>query len=227
MKILVSDFDLTFYTNDYKKNIEKVNEFVSKGNIFIIATGRPFYFLMPSISDVHINYSYLICSDGTIVFDKSEQIVIEERIDNSTIKKITTILESSDAISNWYNNEPLKYSNNIENPSNGLLGVPKDRDKAIILVNEINKNFPDIKAYLSHNWINILNKESSKASAIKKLVELNNWELKDVITVGDNYNDIEMNENFESYAVKTAPEELKKVSKHQVLDFIDALKKIG
>ena len=45
-KIIVSDFDNTFFTDSYKKNIELVNDFVNKGNIFIIATGRPIYLLL-------------------------------------------------------------------------------------------------------------------------------------------------------------------------------------
>ena len=39
MKILVSDFDKTLFTDEYELNIELVNKFISEGNIFIIATG--------------------------------------------------------------------------------------------------------------------------------------------------------------------------------------------
>lgn len=40
-KILVSDYDNTFYINDtdIKNNIDKVNKFRNKNNIFVIATG--------------------------------------------------------------------------------------------------------------------------------------------------------------------------------------------
>ena len=40
MKMLVSDFDGTLYTNDYQKNIEAVNRFVEAGNLFVINTSE-------------------------------------------------------------------------------------------------------------------------------------------------------------------------------------------
>ena len=41
-KMLVSDYDQTFYLNDKDiiENINAVREFREKGNIFVIATGR-------------------------------------------------------------------------------------------------------------------------------------------------------------------------------------------
>ena len=43
-KILVSDFDGTFYLKnvDINNNIKNVEKFRSQGNIFIIATGRSY-----------------------------------------------------------------------------------------------------------------------------------------------------------------------------------------
>ena len=40
MKLLVTDFDGTLYTDDYNKNIEALNKFKQKGNKIVIATGR-------------------------------------------------------------------------------------------------------------------------------------------------------------------------------------------
>ena len=41
-KIIISDYDQTFYINDedIEKNKIAVSEFEAKGNLFIIATGR-------------------------------------------------------------------------------------------------------------------------------------------------------------------------------------------
>ena len=40
MKILVSDFDRTFYDEKYQESIEMVKKFREKNNVLIIATGR-------------------------------------------------------------------------------------------------------------------------------------------------------------------------------------------
>ena len=86
MKILISDFDKTFYTENYDNNIKLINEFVNAGNKFVIATGRPLYFLEPSIEGKNINYYNLICSDGTVIFDKNNKKffwkIFEVLIDN-------------------------------------------------------------------------------------------------------------------------------------------------
>ena len=44
-KILVSDYDKTFYLNDedIEKNKIAINEFRKRENIFIIATGRSYF----------------------------------------------------------------------------------------------------------------------------------------------------------------------------------------
>ena len=44
-KILVSDYDQTFYLNDedVEKNKIAVKDFRNKGNIFVFATGRSFF----------------------------------------------------------------------------------------------------------------------------------------------------------------------------------------
>ena len=49
MKILVSDFDKTFFTDEIKENVELVSKFMEEGNKFIIATGRPLYLLKPEL----------------------------------------------------------------------------------------------------------------------------------------------------------------------------------
>ena len=44
-KLLVSDYDQTFYLDDFdiEKNKKAVTKFKSKKNIFVIATGRSYY----------------------------------------------------------------------------------------------------------------------------------------------------------------------------------------
>ena len=88
MKILISDFDKTFYTENYDNNIKLINEFVNAGNKFVIATGRPLYFLEPSIEGKNINYYNLICSDGTVIFDKNNKILFQEVIKKETIQTL-------------------------------------------------------------------------------------------------------------------------------------------
>lgn len=226
MKIVVSDFDNTFFTDKYLENIDVINDFVNKGNKFVIATGRPLYLLKKNISHVNIPYCNVICSDGTIIFDKEDKIIYRETIDTEIVKKIVEELKDNDCVEDWFNNEAYQFSKDVEAPSNGILGVPKDREKAMQLIAHLNEKYPDVHAYLSHKWINILNKEISKGTAIEALIKIHNWDEKDVITMGDDFNDVPMNAIFNSYTFDYACDELKDVSTYVVKDFEEAINHI-
>ena len=227
MKILISDFDKTFYTENYDNNIKLINEFVNAGNKFVIATGRPLYFLEPSIEGKNINYYNLICSDGTVIFDKNNKILFQEVIKKETIQTLIEKIRNNPHISDYYLNTAYENTKDINVIANGFLGVPIDRDESQKFIDKLPEIDENIKGYLSYKWINIISKNASKSSAIKKLIEINNWNYEDIYVAGDYYNDIEMNKDYQSFCFDFSPEELKKVSNYVVKDFSDILKKIG
>ena len=211
-KILISDFDKTLFTNAYEENIKAIKKFRQEGNIFVIATGRPLCFLVPDLQELEVDY--YICNDGTTIFDKNFNILHSEVIDKEIIIKIKEEFEKNDYLEEWYINEPRKISKNIDGELNGIIG--KFNIKSSELVKKINENFEDLYAYNSTKWINVVKRGVSKKFGILKLMELKNFKYEQIITVGDNENDIEMNSYFESYCVKDSKEKLIKVSKHKV-----------
>ena len=130
-------------------------------------------------------------------------------------------------ISDYYLNTAYANTKDINVIANGFLGVPIDRDESQKFIDKLPEIDENIKGYLSHKWINIISKNASKSSAIKKLIEINNWNYEDIYVAGDYYNDIEMNKDYQSFCFDFSPEELKKVSNYVVKDFSDILKKIG
>ena len=76
-KILISDYDGTFYQNDLdiKKNIDKVTEFRTLGNLFVLATGRSYVDLKIMIDKYKIPYDYLILNHGCLVLSKKLDII--------------------------------------------------------------------------------------------------------------------------------------------------------
>ena len=82
MKMIVSDYDNTFYSSEegVKNNIIAVKEF-QKNNIFIIATGRS-YFHFKLVKDLYnIPYNYLIINHGATIL-KDDKIVYNLIISN-------------------------------------------------------------------------------------------------------------------------------------------------
>lgn len=202
MKIIVSDFDNTFYTAEYEKNIQLIKSFIEKGNKFIIATGRPIYLLKPDIEDYNLDCSYIVCNDGGVIFDSEEKKIFEENIDKEVAKEVYELLSKDDNFEEVFIDTALNFSKDINDTFNAILALPKDKKIAQKQIDELMEKYPSIQGYISHRWLNILNKNSSKGNAIKMLMNMNNWSYDDVITIGDNYNDISMLENFNSFIIK-------------------------
>ena len=174
-----------------------------------------------------INYYNLICSDGTVIFDKNNKILFQEVIKKETIQILIEKIRNNPHISDYYLNTAYENTKDINVTANGFLGVPIDRDESQKFIDKLPEIDENIKGYLSYKWINIISKNASKSSAIKKLIEINNWNYEDIYVAGDYYNDIEMNKDYQSFCFDFSPEELKKVSNYVVKDFSDILKKIG
>ena len=202
MKIIVSDFDNTFYTAEYEKNIQLIKSFIEKGNKFIIATGRPIYLLKPDIEDYNLDCSYIVCNDGGVIFDSEGKKIFEENIDKEVAKEVYELLSKDDNFEEVFIDTALNFSKDINDTFNAILALPKDKKIAQKQIDELMEKYPSIQGYISHRWLNILNRNSSKGNAIKMLMNMNNWSYDDVITIGDNYNDVSMLENFNSFIIK-------------------------
>jgi HAD superfamily hydrolase (TIGR01484 family) len=225
MKILVSDFDKTLFTDEYELNIELVNKFISEGNIFIIATGRPIYLLKPDMEKHNINYHYLICNDGAVIFDKEDKKIYEDNINNEDGKKIFYELQNDLNLEKVFIDTTSDFSIDTNDTFNGIVALPIDRKKAYGTIDYLCNKYPSIQGYLSHKWINILTKNASKGHAIKLLADINHWNTNEIITVGDNKNDLSMSHDFNSYAIK-GDEELMRNAKHTATDFKEMMEKI-
>lgn len=220
MKILISDFDHTFFDDNYLKNIELVNKFVSEGNLFIIATGRSINNLNIDIIDYKINYSYLICSDGASIYDNKHNNIYTCNIDANLINPICNLLESDSNITLTLIENDNFVSGTV---ANSIAGKFIDKVKCESLVKKLNKLFPTINSYLSDNYINIRNKKVSKYEGIKFLIDNYNLDSEKIYTIGDSINDKEMCKNFSSFSFYNADESVKIVSNTILENFEEAI----
>ncbi len=225
MKILVTDFDKTFFTNNYEKNIELVNEFVKSGNVFIIATGRPIYLLEPDINKYNIDYSYLICNDGAVIFDNGKGKIYEDNMDKETAANVYNELHDDLNLERVFIDNTCSFSTDPNDIVNGIVALPVDRQKALDTIDYLCNKYPNIQGYLSHKWVNILTKNASKGNAIKWLANINRWDISEIITAGDNKNDLSMSKDFNSYAIE-GNIELMNQTKHVVKDFAEMMEEI-
>lgn len=216
MKILVSDFDKTLFDENYIDNIKRVNEFVNKGNMFIIATGRSLRQLLKEIKRVNINYKYLICNDGGTIYDTEFNLIRRIDIDKSIDKKIFNILQNSEYITDSFIDTSQEYTKDLNKPVNAIIANYNDYEESIKILEMIEKKYPSVHGYLSDNWINITANNVTKDNAIDYLIKKLKLNEEDVVTVGDAINDISMIKKYDGFIMECSKEELKKEIKKRV-----------
>ena len=228
MKVLVSDYDKTFYVNEFdiKKNIKAVQEFRNLGNIFIIATGRSYLDFKKKVNAYNIKYDYVLLNHGSTILDKNDNIILNIPIDNLNLEIIND-LELNKTIEHFCCSE-LESRVDFNYPTLTKIAVrylpfvniPKIKEKLEIKYNNIN-------VYLvSSNMIEIISKNISKSKAIEVLRKLLNINKDDIYTIGDGETDIEMIQDYNGYAISNAIKELKNVSIGEVKSVSELINKI-
>lgn len=219
MKILVSDFDKTIYPDNFNTNVSLINKFVSDGNIFVIATGRNAKSMKKILKEKNINYSYLICNDGSVIYDKNFNIIRKIDIDSKTALEIHAYLTKNLTFVFFDNGYEL--TTNFSDKVDGIFGLLNDRNIGIKVLDYILNNYLNVSAYLSNNYINIVDKSVSKANAINYLEKLNDY--KNIFVVGDGINDLSMYEKYDGFAISNSIVELKNLAKYEVDKFSDVI----
>lgn len=89
-KILISDYDQTFYLNDndMEKNKIAIKEFREKGNLFVIAIGRSYFDFRNKAILYNIDYDYVIINHGATILDKQNNILANFPLKNEIIPYI-------------------------------------------------------------------------------------------------------------------------------------------
>ncbi len=203
MKVIVSDFDFTFFTDEYLENIRLINDFVAKGNMFIIATGRNLTHLKKDIKGFNINYEYLICNDGGIIFDKNGNIIYQKDINPDIVESIFNVLNNDKNIKVSYVDDSVNYTTDTKSKANAIIGSYIDSKLASNTLSKIVKEYNQVHGYLSDNWINITDISVNKANGVEYLKNYLNIDQDNIYTIGDNVNDIQMLNNYHGYLIES------------------------
>ena len=228
MKILASDFDGTiYYPDDSEKNIRNVNSirnFILKGNIFCIITGRNYSDIKLLLNKYNIPYSYLICEDGAKIFNNMDYCIDTIYMDKELIKEIINILEEYNY--DYYLDDGYNKTNNINDCVKVVVNC-SEKDKQVEIVNKIKENIK-VYVYASKYHINIVNSSVNKANALKRLLNIENLSYNNLHVIGDNSNDYEMVKNFSAAIMKkhhSLLNDLGKKEYNELSDYINDLLK--
>ena len=236
MRLFVTDYDETFYTSDesIRENIKKITKLKENDFLFILATGRSFPSIKNQIKLFKIPYDYLITSDGSIIYDKDDNIVKMFNINNEAIMIMKNFYDKLD-----YEEIQFSYKEgykNIIDENNDLLGINICMSNH--LYNEkLEKNFLKLKRkypkynYLAYRHTNysylcIKPKKVNKSYAIKYLKELFKIRKKDIYVIGDSSNDYEMIKDYKGAAMTNSYPDILSITKKrykEVSDYIDSI----
>ena len=190
MKIIASDFDNTLYLKEEpiqtKENIQSIKEFISKGNLFILITGRSYSNIKVLLNELDIPYSYLICEDGAKIFNNVDYCIDTTYMNEKDINQIIPIIKDED----YYLDDGYNETTNINDTVKVVIRC-QDKEKATKLIDLINK---EVKTYIyaSDKHINIIDKSINKQKALEKLFYIEDLSFDNLFVIGDNENDLEM-----------------------------------
>ena len=223
MHIIASDFDRTLYVEDentLNMNIKSIDSFISKGNIFIIITGRMYTDIKLLLDKYKINYSFLICEDGAKIFNEFDYSIKDYLLPKEKIDQIEDIFKEYNE--DFYLDDGYNITTN-KNDCVKVTSLIKDRNNSKKIVERIKKDV-DVYVYLSKSYINITDSSTSKSIALEYLIYYKDFYKEDLYVLGDDINDYEMLSNFKGGVMKhhsKALDELNKEEFDTLYDFIE------
>ena len=249
MKLVASDFDGTLYRNGTVTEEEKqaISQWRKNGNLFGVVTGRNYRFLRADLDGFNIEYDFIISTNGALIRDDKENVVQSSEGDISVAKEILDLVIQNNAI--WFemmyldsyareviqlrkptdelvpNEEILEEANYFHQLS---CTIP-DVNRGLELTAEINDRYKGkLSAYSliygKNTNIDIVKYGTSKASALYDYAKLKGIDPQNIITVGDNFNDIPMIKEFDGYIMSSAIEEVKRLATKTCDTLCDILK---
>ena len=220
MKLLVSDFDGTYYLddNDIKLNNKVIKDFQEKNNLFMLSSGRSYKSLKEKVNEYQIPYDYLSCCDGSILYDKNGNIIEMFSLDKSIIDEFLSLVKYAKVHTIQYSYPDDYY----DKPRNDILIgcniVILNQDITDSFINnylKMQKIYPNydflIYSYHDRTFYCLKNKGINKSSTIRVLKDKLSLKDKDIYTVGDNDNDYYMLKHYNGYYIGNPSNNIKEV----------------
>ena len=211
MKLLVCDYDGTFYTDEenIQLNIQKIKEWMCNGDLFMISSGRCFNSILDKIVKYDIPIDFISSADGSHLFDRNSNIIFEKMMDSKILEKLNKIIDIGAHTELQFGTRKDYLINLPDDKLISSMNFKLDRNNVpnIFLSewNSLKKENKDysffVYSYGDISYYCIKPKGINKSSPISYL-EKNIPLLKsDIYTVGDGDNDICMIKDFNGYVI--------------------------
>jgi hypothetical protein len=222
IKIILSDIDGTFLTNDKKTpalHAEAIKAVVAKGLKFVFVSARMPEAIYPITDALGMSHTPVISYGGGFVLTEDEEILFDKKMPAADSVKILAEMKSrwQDISINYYTRRKwfveetdarIQHEVDITSAQvelgnfDKLLSENIFPNKIMIICepptckemeSELGKKFPALNVVRSApHLLEIMDKSVSKATGIEVLLKHYGYKLDEAIAFGDNYNDVEM-----------------------------------
>lgn len=224
--ILISDYDRTLKIDDMISDYDRlmIREFENKGHIFCVNSGRSYHHLQQNFNLQNFKAQITITGSGSQCHDSKGQTLFQQCMLKTHVLNLLNFIMVSGAItyqiaSNdiWVHarrEDPrwstLKNEVNLEavNSMSAKFNTLEDAQGFCRRVNGLH----EVSAYQNGLNVDIAPYGVSKATGIYTMAQLLDIPKKDIYTIGDSLNDLEMIKEFSGFCVKVSHPEIKKVS---------------
>lgn len=238
MKIIASDYDGTLNIGGIsQENKDAIAKWQKNGNLFGLVSGRSLKDLVLLSERDKVPYDYFIAATGAIIANSKGEIlkgtpfsidVVLELIDflkeNDLCKHIVLVcdherkwvfLDPEEAKKHEREQIPVENITDFPYASQISTALPT-LDEATRVTNLIAQRFDKVlNPCQNGRCIDIVTYQMDKSIGILEYCKIVGLCDKDVITAGDNYNDMAMIKRFEGCAVGNAVEPLIQAAKHR------------
>ena len=208
MKLLVTDYDNTLelhydYTDNIailRRNISAINNFMNH-NIVCIATGRHFDAIYKTLTQNNIKFNYLCANNGAELYDKNYKLLFCLPLEEYDLKILMNLKEKV-----FFRN-PFKC--NLISSANLYIENLNEYDS---LKQYLNNNLKNSLIEYKFPKIKIVNNKCNKLNVISIIQKAEKILDKNIYTIGDDVNDIDMIIHYNGASLTTANEEVKKIA---------------
>jgi len=240
-KLLALDMDDTLLSEDLsisQKNIEAIKAMEANGVRIILVSGRPYESMVKylDVLDIHSDDDYIVSFNGALINKISGELVFRGTVQGKVLddlilkgreKSIDVQLYSPLLTVEKHTDKTARYEYLTGMKAKVIEDLRVIDDSVKVLFNHVAG--PDLEAlrleledkygkdfnifYSKPNYIEFLNKKSSKGLAVKFLAEGYGIEQSEVVAVGDGFNDVSMIDYAGlGVAVANAPDGVKEVA---------------
>lgn len=202
MFILVSDYDDTFKTriHDLKINVREIEKFRERGNVFAIATGRPFSSIIKEINKHGIKLDFLACNDGAVLFDENFEVVKAHYLTPEQLTFISSLLVNYPHLSlgRFFSTKEL-VDNPVEEPIEVEI-VKKEGTSFKPFIKELRLTYPGLHYFKAGKSL-FIKGNVTKSTAVAEIANCLEIEVpkKNIYTIGDEQNDLEMIQDYNGF----------------------------